>query len=221
MIKFVFKSANVKTGPIPVSITESATCPDTCAFKNKGCYAKTGPLGWQWKKAKDSWAHLISCVRSLPQGQLWRHNQAGDLPGKNLRINFRMLQQLVKANEGRKGFTYTHKPVTGKGKIAKNNLAYVKYANENGFTVNLSADNISAADSYMKLGVAPVVCVVDSSVKENFVSPAGNRVLICPATQKEYVTCQTCKICQFKNRDYIIAFPAHGTAKKTVNEIIK
>ena len=43
------KSANVKTGPIPVSTTSAATCPPECPFNNsQGCYAGSGPLALHW-----------------------------------------------------------------------------------------------------------------------------------------------------------------------------
>ena len=43
-------SSNSKVGPIPVSTTESATCPPSCPFFDAGCYAKTGPVSWHWNK---------------------------------------------------------------------------------------------------------------------------------------------------------------------------
>ena len=43
-------SSNSKVGPIPVSTTESATCPPSCPFIDAGCYAKTGPVSWHWNK---------------------------------------------------------------------------------------------------------------------------------------------------------------------------
>ncbi len=81
-----------------------------------GCYAKSGPLALHWSKVSDGsrgtdWRTFCESIASLPEGQLWRHNQAGDLPGMNLEIDRIMLADLVDANKGRNGFTYTHKPV--------------------------------------------------------------------------------------------------------------
>jgi hypothetical protein len=42
-VHFTLKSANVKTGPIPVSTTERASCPSDCKMKSE-CYAASGPL---------------------------------------------------------------------------------------------------------------------------------------------------------------------------------
>ena len=48
------KSRNTKTGPIPVSTTSAASCPDACPLSGKnGCYAESGPLGMFWKKVTE------------------------------------------------------------------------------------------------------------------------------------------------------------------------
>jgi hypothetical protein len=49
MFHLTLKSRNVKTGPIPVSTSTRKTCPDSCPFKNNGCYAESGPLAIHWK----------------------------------------------------------------------------------------------------------------------------------------------------------------------------
>ena len=107
------RSGNAKTGPIPVTTTERASCPTTCPFYDKGCYAKSGPLALHWRKVSDGergtdWQGLTEFVKSLPERQLWRHNQAGDLPHIDGQINGTLLGQLVDANRGKRGFTYTH-----------------------------------------------------------------------------------------------------------------
>ncbi len=43
------KSSNAKTGPIPVSTSTAAWCPDSCPLKGAGCYGNGGPLAIQWK----------------------------------------------------------------------------------------------------------------------------------------------------------------------------
>ena len=85
-------SSNSKVGPIPVSTTEASTCPPSCPFIDAGCYAKTGPVSWHWKKVTnglrgDTFKEFLGKIKALPKGQLWRHNQAGDLPGSNERLD--------------------------------------------------------------------------------------------------------------------------------------
>jgi len=212
-------SANKKTGPIPVSTTEEASCPTSCSWYGKGCYAKYGPLALHWRKVPErgmTWANFCKAIKALPRGILWRHNQAGDLPGKNKRINLKELLTLVSANKGKRGFTYTHKPMD----VADNRYA-VRLANAEGFTVNLSADNIEQADSFVELGIAPVCVVLPASAESqaSFLTPKGNRVVVCPAARNGIdMNCQKCQLCAIPSRKSIIGFPAHGTAAKTVSQ---
>lgn len=215
------KSNNKKTGRIPVSTTGAQSCPTACPFNNAnagGCYAESGPLAMHWrkvteKKAGESFARFLAKIETLPNGQLWRHNQAGDLHGKGNRIDAKPLRDLVAANTGKRGFTYTHKPMT------RTNAALVKHANENGFTINLSANNLRHADKLASMGIAPVVVVLPVDATENTTTPDGRKVVVCPATQREDVSCATCKLCAVAKRDSIVGFPAHGAAKRKAESV--
>jgi hypothetical protein len=209
------KSANVKTGPIPVSTTSAATCPPDCPFNNaQGCYAGSGPLKLHWDAVTrgdrgDVYADFLNKIAALPEGQLWRHNQAGDLPGNGLEIDGAALGDLVKANQGRRGFTYTHyNPLQGR------NAAYIKGCNDYGFTVNLSANTPEHADELAALNLGPVVTVLPIEQKENTLTPGGRKIVVCPATIRDGISCATCKLCAISSREAIIGFPAHGTQAK-------
>ena len=215
-----FASSNRKVGPIPVSYSGAQTCPDSCPLKGNGCYAELGPGAAHWKRLTSGtrgveWFDFINDVKSIPKGYVWRHNVAGDLPGVNEEIDHRMLYELVDANHGRRGFTYTHKPMTLKNQHA------VRMANEMGFTINLSADNLHEADELMALGVGPVVVVLPSDAPFRQVTPAGHDVIRCPAEDRDDVTCASCQVCAYAERKSIIGFRAHGSRKKKVNIIVR
>lgn len=219
------KSTNAKTGPIPVSTTSSTTCPSACPFNHMnegGCYAASGPLALFWRKvsegkAGDSFARFLSQIAALPVGQLWRHNQAGDLPGDGDTIDAEALSQLVAANRGKSGFTYTHKPATAE------NLAAIRAANAGGFTVNLSANSLAHADELAAHDAAPVVVVLPSDVHGNvqLSTPAGRVVAVCPATYQETRNCANCGLCQKQRRKAIVGFPAHGASKRRADAIAR
>ena len=213
-------SSNAKTGPIPVSTTEAGSCPDTCQLKHGGCYAKSGPLGMHWRKISDGfrggdWGTFTKAVSKFPKGQVWRHNQAGDLPGRDNVIDRGLLHALVKANTGRRGFTYTHYPMTG------DNVASVHFANSHGFTVNLSADNLAHAESLLPFG--PVCTLLPESASKVTRTESGYKVVTCPATYRDDVSCATCgnglPLCARADRDYIVGFPVHGTGKKKAHAV--
>ena len=222
------KSRNAKVGPIPVSTTSAASCPDACPLKGAGCYADGGPLAIHWRKVTNgeagvSWDEFTAQIAALPEGQLWRHNQAGDLPGENNAIDEAMLAQLVDANEGKRGFTYSHKPVLGISIGAERNARAVQDANEAGFTINLSANTLAEADKLADLAIAPVVVVLDAKEGErhDVTTPAGRKVATCPATYRDDVTCASCQLCQRKDRKVIVGFPAHGMRKKAASAIAR
>ena len=213
------KSKNVKTGEIPVTTTTADTCPPDCAFKDNGCYAGSGPLALHWAKVTngergDTWSGFIAKVQSFKDGQLWRHNQAGDLAGDGKRLDADANDQLADANVGKRGFTYTHYPVL----TDKHNARVVKRMNDKGFVVNLSANNVKHADALYDLGIGPVATVLPEAQTTNTVTPKGRKIVVCPATIRDDVSCSTCQLCA-KQRDAIIGFPAHGSSKRKADTV--
>ncbi|PWB82029.1 MAG: hypothetical protein C3F08_00695 [Candidatus Methylomirabilota bacterium] len=217
-IHLTLKSSNQKTGEIPVSTSSADTCPPSCPLRRCGCYALSGPVFLHWRAVSEGrrgsdWGEFCSQVAALPEGQLWRHNQAGDLPGANGVIDKKLVCQLVEANRGRRGFTYTHYPMT------KRNAAVVAHANEHGFTVNLSANNLTHADELADLDVGPVVTLVPEGSPSRTVTPAGRKVILCPAQDSVAISCASCGICARHHRGFVVAFKPHGTQRRQANSI--
>ncbi len=212
MFHMTRKSSNKKTGRIPVTTSGKQTCPDTCPLKDSGCYAKYSHLGIHWDKVTagergTDWAGLCDAVEQLPAGQLWRHNQAGDLPHRNGLIDHMALGYLIKANKGKRGFTYTHH------KPRSHNVNLIRYTNDvTDFTINMSADNLDMADEYQRNGL-PTVVILPADAPKVTTTPQRNKVVRCPANPDRGITCESCGLCAKSKRDYIIGFPAHGTGK--------
>jgi len=214
---FVRASANRKTGPIPVTMTTRDTCPDSCAFKGAGCYAEIGPIAWHWRKLQNSaraldLVSLCAHIRTIPGGALWRHNVAGDLPGTGEAIDVPALDRIARANRGRRGFTYTHKHASD------DNLTAIRAAARRGFTINLSADNAEQADTLAVTGL-PVVVVISTGAAKVSHTPAGRKIVQCPAETSTRVTCATCGLCQLADRPYLIGFKPKGARRRAVNSI--
>lgn len=221
------KSSNEKTGQIPVTTTSGKSCPNSCPLNNAnsgGCYAESGPLALHWRKVTegargDEYPVFLDKIAKMPDGQLWRHNQAGDLYGDGDKINAGALSALVDANKRKRGFTYTHKPVVGDGKTATDNRRAVKSANAGGFTVNLSANNLADADELSALKIGPVVTILPIDSEENLITPGGRRVVVCPAQTRDGITCATCKLCAVVDRSIIVGFRSHGTSQKKAQRV--
>jgi len=208
---FTAVSSNVKTGPIPVTRTDKKSCPDSCILKGKGCYAEGGPVLIHWKKLDDaglSLDELARKIKKLPKGQLWRHNEAGDLPGFNDMIDIAQLTKLVDANKGKKGFTYTHYP------MVQHNIKAVKLANDSGFTINMSLNNLNELSQAKHLPLPKVVILPKDS--PNKFEHDGVTVMKCPAQIKDEMSCSRCKLCADPNRKMVIGFDPHGFRKNKV-----
>jgi hypothetical protein len=243
---FKLSSENEKTGPIPVTMTSKDTCPTSCPFQGSGCYAEQGILSVVWRQIGKAPTHirapksinleeLCDHIAALPAGQLWRHNQAGDLPGVNETIDTAALAAIADANRGKRGFTYTHKPMN------ETNLRAVVNANAAGFTVNLSANNLTHADQLAETGLPIVVVQPKEYGRKSHQSqwtetlpayrerikqlplntPAGNAVVVCPATYRDDVTCKSCGLCQRADRPVIVGFPADGCGAKKATVVAR
>jgi hypothetical protein len=152
----------------------------------------------------------------MPEGQLWRHNQAGDLPHKKEIIDYKKMVKLTLANQGKKGFTYTHHDMA-----EKQNRDIVKLSTRHGFTINLSGNTLKHADELKALSIGPVVVVLPQDQTKNLKTPQGHKVTVCPAAidKTDKINCANCGLCAIADRKTIIGFPAHGMRKRHAGEI--
>ncbi len=215
MSRYHFKrfSLNSKLGGLPAVMSSADTCPPSCPLRGKGCYAESGRIRLHWKRLTRAGIRKVcENVRRLPFGALWRFAVAGDLPGKGGRISAPELRALVQANRGRKGFAYTHKP------LSKRNLELMREAHSRGFTVNLSTEGLRKADAISGHGL-PVVTVLPDGFKRGNRTPAGIPVIACPEQTTPGMDCAHCAICQRPERNFIVGFYPHGRAARKVRAI--
>lgn len=237
-VLFVKKSSNFKVGALPVSITESKSCPKTCPHINGNCYAKTGPQSWIWSKVDrgtagknlSGWSEFCKKIAALPAGQPYRHNTSGDLPHFDGLIRLDLLKELIEANTGKRGWTYSHHLLN------THNTEALKHSTNNGFVINASTESLNDCDKAIDKGLNS--CVVISSDNPDLIAfsslvdkktyyrqtapiktPKGRRVVICPAQKCQPTKCSNCLLCS-KDREFPIAFIAHGNNKKKLNQLL-
>lgn len=234
------KSKNQKTGLMSVSTSPFQTCPVTCPFLENGCYANAGPLKFWWSRCSDSkeqlytgyLAFLERVKNEVPEGEYWRHNQAGDLLplSDRERIDRIAALRLASANKGKRGYTYTHFGVIeqkGTSQLsATHNREVVEEMNSQGFVVNVSTNNMEHADLVLDSGInAPVSTILPEVFHTDKIkrtsTPSGRTVITCPATIRDDINCKQCGLCMNSNRETIIGFPAHGHGKRVVENVIE
>lgn len=214
-------TANAKLGPhCACTYSPRNTCPNDCPFKKKdektnGCYADGVRTACVWDKIEESakrvdLAGLEAAVRELPPGYLLRHNVAGDIarPGTNS-VNGPLLSELTRIYSRVSAWTYTHCAKT------QANLKKLAAACNAGFTVNQSCERASDCDKAAAAGVPSVLAVVSFETMPKR-TPAGLKIIPCPAQVNEHKSCSNCSargpLCRMRDRSFVIAFEAHGTA---------
>lgn len=220
MFHLIPQTTNEKVGfGVAVSTSTASTCPDACPLKDGGCYASNGPIAIHWRKVTQEerglvWKAFLKSIEALPRGWKFRHNQAGDLPGENNRVDRAMLRQLSGsiASRSLRAWTYTHKP------LDEENLAAIQEANASGFVVNVSADTLRDADEKAQTGL-PTVVILPRNAPEVTYTPEGRKVVTCPNQTRKNTTCASCMLCQRGDRSVIVGFRAHGSRAKKAEAI--
>ena len=225
-------SGNGKTGPIATLKTSANTCPDSCAWKKDGCYAKYGPITIHWRKINDVGVQLMTVcrqIRRLSRDEMLRLFEAGDCPGDGKYNLYKdACIKLATACSRLVAFGYSHY------RPNKHNLPIFQEMNEH-CTINLSADSLEQADELFKSGL-PVATIIPKGAPASFYTEGGNKVVRCPFEQvierdekgkpsrRKVKNCMSCgkgsrkgPLCSWKNRDFMIGFSAHGSGAKYLN----
>ena len=217
---FVPKSGNKKTGFMPVTYNSRLSCPDSCIFKNNGCYADNYHTRLNWDKVTSgerggSFKELLSNIKALKPGTIWRACVAGDIPSNNKgEISRTYIKGITEANQGLKGYTYTHNRLD-----IGENISLLKTANKKGFTVNISTETEAAADNAVLNSLPAVIVVKSTEKRRSWFTKNKNKILVCPA-QTNGINCIDCQLCQHRPKNLIIAFLAHGNMSKLIDKIL-
>lgn len=211
-------SKNAKTGPIPTTMTERVSCPSSCNFRGNGCYAENFPLSLHWSRVESkgiSFAQLLDKIRSLPAGQLWRHNAAGDLPHIDGNLDGDYLSTLAANAAHTRPIIYTHHDIQNPHNAANIRIVQDTYQ----VTVNASCESLQQAEQALNAGINAVAVTPSNAPTRTYKTAQESTVVTCPATYKDHVTCASCGLCARDRRTnrVIVAFPAHGAQYKKIN----
>jgi len=197
-----------------VSTSSKLTCSPSCPFLNNGCYANSGPLNLHWLKVTngergDNFQTFLGKLKELPAGSAFRHNQAGDLPHNLGKISRTFVRKMVESTAHLRAYTYTHHNLQ-----LGENLQLLRYANRNGFTINVSCESEAQVDDAIAADLPAVLVVPSDEKRTTWHTKGGNVTIVCPAQRSDTVTCADCMLCHKRGKKVAIAFLAHGTSKK-------
>jgi hypothetical protein len=213
----------VATGPFVAStyVSIASTCPDTCTFKNNGCYAQAGQshlVMGELDRSGRSYAPLeVSRGEALALGALWPKGvpQDGARGGRDLRLHVggdvscrrgaRALGDavaLLKARGLGTAWTYTHR------------WREIPRASWGPISVLASVETVEDAAVARDLGYAPAITVDRFRGRKAFALGDGIKAIPCPfEAGGSGPTCNTCRLCLDRDLPRLgaaIAFAVHG-----------
>lgn len=218
---------NVPIGPYAVTthVSIAETCPDSCVFKNAGCYAQAGRYHSEIRRldaAAKSYGPLgVMVAEADAISRLWPRwvPQDGAEGGRDLRLHVageascadgaQVLAKAVAGFKSRGGgacWTYTHRwreiPVDVWGPIHA--LASVESAAE--------------LDEAVDLGYVPTLTVRGFEDGASFRLPDSSiQIMPCPA-EIGTTTCVQCRLClgtKLRKDRTAVSFALHGTGRRT------
>lgn len=215
----------VPEGPYIVStyVSIQATCPDSCAFKEKGCYAQAGltaiTVGLLDKRARGMTGLQVMKLEAAAIDKLWARGVPQDggrngNKGRDIRLH---VAGEVSCRRGARvlGLASRRYKERGGGRI----WTYTHRWRQIEETAWDPIHALASCDSEQDIRDAWAKGYVPSFVVERFPNGAhtfvraGTRFVPCPA-QVSGMTCVTCRLCMdtqmLKKRRLGIAFALHG-----------
>lgn len=193
---------------VAVTTSSKELCPNTCPFKEGGCYGNLGPINLHWSAVTmgtrgTGWDQHLRDLAALPPKRFIRLNQVGDLP------DAAGIRELGKVLRNRTAWTYSHH------RDPKRLAAIAAVNKQHGLVINLSANNPEDADAMVGKG-GPIAVAIPLGHPVNSKTPGGLRIVACPEQTGKTKSCATCgnglPLCA-RPRTYAIGFYPHGPQK--------
>jgi hypothetical protein len=212
------RSRNKKTGDVPTlyigyTKQEAWESCNGCPLRGNGCYAWSGSVNIgasSTRKARNNGADKTlsyAIANRHPNARMIRLSAIGDI-GRCSSHQATEIKETI-SRSGLQLVGYTHHWIE------------TKVANNWKGTLMASCETIADADFAVSQGWR-ATCIVSKDTVKPFKSPAGNRVVVCPAQTAallgKTVTCNSCRLCDASktNLSPIVAFIVHGNQSEKV-----
>ncbi len=211
-------SSNHKTGNIPTVSRPQWSCPTSCPLMGQGCYGEnSGAHGRPSifdmvakSPKRTTMADLVSRKwRTVPRGI--RFGIVGDFLDRFGRPDLDYIEATNTTANALpwKAWAYTHA-----WRLLKASMF--------SYTVRASVQSREEAEEAIAAGwrlalVDPGPDAPDTLIGSTI---AGQRVVQCPATNRDNVTCESCLLCA-RDVPTIVAFPVHGTRRSAASRAVR
>ena len=216
-VHWVAQSSDAKTGKVIASYSPISTCPDSCSFKQGGCYAwglfYLKILGNKIDSGRVKAKTLMEAIKDKNKScRIVRHRVAGDVVGD---VEETLNECEIVHSNGLTNIGYTHH---WKSKEAQPLSKWFR----------ASCNSVDDLREAAKLGWSTTVAVHGDAIPKRLVFE-GKKYILCPARHgeegKKDITCNDCTLCKVtdKTKDYSIMFEVHGskgTIKKATNNSV-
>ncbi len=209
------RSANVKTGPMPVTYRTEATCPSSCPFLGEGCYAEARAFMIARQHGGtttvDEVVHKLGDRRA--DARFIRDRVSGDVLTPDGRVDMPYIRALAEIGRrtGLRVFGYTHAWTS----FTRRQVAETA---RRGYVMNASCETRGDVERAVLLGMPAVI--TNDHVEDGEVI-AGLRVVTCPAQTHEGITCSSCGLCARPQRRSVVRFLTHGPRVKKARAAIE
>lgn len=217
-------SQNEKLGAVSATTVSIESC-GPCPWKNNGCYAQQGPLGWMVKRmdthvASESMEALAiaraeaDAIDGLRTGLPLRLHVAGDCASDEAAQIVSGAAERYSRRNRAPAWTYTHA------------WRAVKRSSWGQTSVMASCETADQADAAMESGYAAAMVVEEyPNGKRSWKLPTGATAIPCPQTTGAAASCADCRLCWNDNalraRRAVITFAAHGSQNRKVRETLR
>ena len=213
-------SGNAKTGPIAVTGRPRKTCPLSCTFNPLnpdgvgGCYTTGRIDAFYARHARDWTEEEVRVKLEGAKSDRLRDRVDGDVVTESGGFDQAYLEILTDAAKDA-GMAwiwgYTHNQAVWADDVPV------------GYTMNASCETESDVADARERGLP---AVLSSETYQHGDMVDGRRIIQCPATRSDSVNCSNCgggagPICARPDREQVVLFPLHGTAKRKAAESIR
>lgn len=206
-------STNRKTGPIATTGVAQVTCPDTCPFRDNGCYAETAKMGHVTRSLNRAAERHTALEAILEEAHLvdqlkgWmplRLHIVGDCPDDETTQILSAAAARYRTRHNAPVWTYTHA------------WREVDRASWGQVSVLASCETPDDVDEAHARGYAAAL-VVDTHPSSSRYELDGVEVIPCPQQTQPGTTCESCLLCSrddyLRQSRRVIGFAAHGATR--------